>query len=418
MDIRAAMARTTDTFHEHRPLWTNPASNIGVVSFDGGSFIAVTNPYPGVQHFAQHWNKLTAPIQIDPDTPSRVAENPKTVALDTLGLSTLPARLGHKLQWNVTLTPWNIAPGMSPTTATLYIALPRTSPDMVFRVFVYVNDVLIQSQRLTNNVTQQQVALSFKDVPRSVAYQMRIVIRDSGKDDCSAPKITYPISITNQSTITFEKLNSVVTGFSSILTALGHGFDLYLPKSYLNESAHYLPLLGQLLNGFSVTPYNYDLVVFDTTQPPTPRRNFLLIGDVPPDGSMTELRFDQGTVQLIDYKNDILISERTLRENSAIQLLYYGTTAGLWLHPGVSDTLPSINAMHLGGDDMAIYAPEHLLLSIDSHQEDLAYIQYPESPRWYERLYQQRFIWLLVGWVLLTLGIVYLYIKSKQHRRV
>lgn len=416
-DIAAAIARRNSETEITSTLWGHPGVNLGVVTTGGSTFIAATPPYANVQQFISRWQVLTHPTNIESTPPGKEMEHDK-VLLSVLGMSTATGMLEHKLQWDAMITPWNLPPGTRPQNARLHLLLPRTETNRMIRIFVYLNDMMVESERMPGDGTEQQIEVSFDSVPRSDTYHLRVVARD-GDALVSAPSAKhYPMRITPQSHITVKKETRTPAGLSSLPTALGRGFDLYVPGDYLSESPRYLPLLARLLSGFVLPQTDYRLIVVHAGQVPKPLRNFIVAGDLPLGEAPLPVRFDEGKVQLMDYRGETLLGEQRLRMGNVIQLMNYRGMTGLWLHPGEKEGMPEIDANQLGSDDVAVYETDKLVLSFDSHQEDLAYLQYPEAPRWYERLHQQRFIWLFVAWVMITLGIVYLYSKSKQHRKV
>lgn len=413
--IRAALVRGGDDTAA-TSLWSESGGNLGVVRFNGGVFIAATAPYADVQRFATRWQTLTAPLYLDSE-PLTYGDKVAQVALETLGIATVPALLGHKLQWNASITPWNLPPGMRPVTAELHVAMPRTDPQQSFRLYAYLNDMLVTSERLAGDGRERQISLPFSAVRHSDVYQLRVVVRDGGEGDCTEPGTHYPIRITPQSHVTLEQLDEPPSGFSSLPTALGQGFDLYVPTHYLAEAPRQLPALGELFAGFVVPPADYRLIIHDDAAVPAPSRLFIAAGERLPDDAAVPMRFDQGAVQLVNAKGQPLIDEQRLHQHSVIQLVHLDEVTGLWLHAGDTPGLPVIDASWLGENDVAIYDTDHLVLTLDSRQADLAHLRYPEAPRWFERLHAQRFLWLVVAWILLTLGMLYLYIKARQHRK-
>jgi hypothetical protein len=414
-DIAAAMAYLSGQPAESHTLWSKKGNNTGLVGFKGKSFIAVTPPYADAARFASSWQELpqssyikTAPLTAD-------GGDGETIQLDVRGLSTVPALLGHKLQWRATLTPWNLPPGTRPKSATFRLMVPNTEPQETFRLFIYLNDKMVVSERFSGDGVNREIAVPFDAIPRADSYRLRLVVRDSGERDGSRPTSLYPFLITPQSHATLESASQTPEGFSSVPASLGHGFDLYVPREYLETAPRYLASIGQLLAGFVVPSTEYKIVVLEPGHIPAPRRSFIIAGDTPPAGATLPVRFDEGKVQLINSRGERLIGERRLRSASVVQLIDSDDVIGLWFHPGEQKGLPLIDANILGSDDVAVYE-DQLALSMNSHHKDLVRPQYLESPRWYERLYNQRVMWLQFGWVLLTIGVAYLYLKSRQHR--
>lgn len=395
--------------------WGEPRSNLGVMNVNNRSFIAVTQPWPDVRQFALRWQVLSHHEQIETNAPDE-EEVPDKVLLNALGMSSATALVGHKLQWSATITPWNLPPGTRPHVAKVHLVMPHSGSNKPYRVFIYLNDMLVSSKRFTGDGAGRQFSVAFDSVPRSESYQMRVVLRDSGDKDHIEPDFLYPVRMTPQSHIVVRRDAQPPAGLSSVPTALGNGFVLYVPSDYLSAAPRFLPLLARVLVGFVVPRADYRLIVVSNGHVPRPRGNFIVAGDMPLGEMTLPVRFDEGKVQLVDYRGEILIEERRLRMNNVIQLMKRGAMTGLWFHPGETADMPVIDVSRLASDDVAIYEADKLALSFDSQQEDLAYLQYLESPRWFERLYSQRIFWIVLAWLLLTAGIVYLFVKSKQHR--
>ncbi len=414
-EILAALAHNGEGAAARQALWSEEDANLGVVWSKGQQFIAATPPYADAEQFAQRWQLLVAPARIASEPRLRAEERSGRMSLAALGLSTEPALLGRKLQWSATITPWRLPSGMRPQTAHLKVVLPRSEPEQDFRLYAYLNDILITAERLVGDGAEHTLAIPFDKVLRSEVYNLRLVARDGGESDCSAPAHHYPIHVSPESHLTLLQETEPPSGFASLPGVFGAGFDLYLPRAYLTEARQRLPLLGRVLAGFAVSPADYRLVMFESSVAPEPQRNFIMAGEQPPAGATPAVRFEQGRVELIDHRGATLFDDTRLRHSSIIQLLHVAAVTGLWLHPGRLGELPAVDANRLGDNDVAIYERDHLLLTIDSRQEDLVRPHYPEAPRWYERLAAHRLVWLLVGWLLLTLGIVYLHAKSRQH---
>lgn len=391
-------------------------SNIGVVRVGAKSFIAVTKPYADAQRFATTWTELAQPLHLDSTPYSTGKALPSRLPMEILGLSTEQALLGHKLQWSAAITPWNTPPGMRPESATLYLLMPKTEAQRRFRLFVYLNGKMVMSKRFAGDGEQREIFVPFASVPDSNSYHLRMVVRTDGAKDANKPVQMYPIRVTAQSHILLKRAQRRTTGFAALPSALGAGFDLYVPGNYLAATRRYLPMVGRLLVGFSVMPADYKLIVLEPGQQPAPWRSFIVVGEQPPQGAEPPLTFHEGKVRLVDYRGESLFNETQLHLNSIIQQVEANGISGLWFHPGEITGMPAIDADRLGNDDLAIFEPHHLALSIDSHQEDLVRLQYLEHPRWYERLYEQRMLWLQLAWLLLTAGVGYLYVKSRQHR--
>ncbi|HEY0722301.1 MAG TPA: cellulose biosynthesis cyclic di-GMP-binding regulatory protein BcsB [Gammaproteobacteria bacterium] len=415
-EIRTTLAPDAGKSVDDTPLWSDEGANVGVVWFKGRQFIAATPPYADAEQFALRWQDLVAPAQITTAPPRQNEERGNRIALAALGLYTGPALLGHKLQWSATITPWRLPPGMRPETAHLKVVLPRSEAQQTFRLYAYLNDMLVKGERLRGDGSEYSLAIPFDQVRRSEVYNLRLVARDDSGNDCRAPGQHYPIELSPESHLTLQPETLAQSGFVSLPSVLGAGFDLYLPRAWLAEARQRLPMLGQLLAGFVVPPADYRLLFFDTSVPPPPARSFIVAAENPPGEVDPALRFDQGSVELIAHQGETLIDDRRLRQSSILQMIHIDDATGLWIHPGEIGTLPVIDANRLGDNDVAVYERDHLALTIDSRQEDLVRPRYPEAPRWYERLHAQRFVWLLVAWLVLTLGIIYLHAKSRQHR--
>ncbi|HEY0634585.1 MAG TPA: cellulose biosynthesis cyclic di-GMP-binding regulatory protein BcsB [Gammaproteobacteria bacterium] len=396
-------------------LWSDEGANLGMVRFTGGHFIAATPPYADVGRFAARWQALFAPVYIDPTPLQHEEEHASRLVVDALGLSSTPAQIGNKVQWSATITPWSLPPGMRAQSAHIKVVLPRIEPKQPIRLYAYLNELLIVGERLLADGTEHTLEIPFDKVRHSEVYHLRVVARN-GADDCTEPVQHYPIRIAPESHVSLQPESQPPSGFASLPTAFGAGFDLYLPKEYLAQAPERLPMLGRVLAGFAVPSASYRLRLFDAHEPPVPQRNFVVAAEVPPSGSDAALRFDLGRVALVNPQNETIVDESRLRQSSVIQMVQAGEASGLWLHPGANPELPVVDTAHLGDNDVALYEPDHLLLTIDSHQEDLVRAHYPDAPRWFERLHAQRFFWLMASWLLLTLGILYLFVKSRQHR--
>jgi hypothetical protein len=399
------------------PLWSDQSANIGLIAGQTRPVIALTEPYANAQRFLVRWRELKEPAFLENQAPPQV-KMPAQIALATVGIPGTQAWMGHKLGWNGQITPWNLPPATRPLTANLQVELPDMGAADPLRLYAYLDGRLVSTALVASTEPKTVIKVPFDVLHKDNTYRLRIVLRKIAGSDCQEPQGMVPVKMDSNSRIVVQDDPDSPEMFYGMPTALGRGFDLYLPRSYLSKAESILPDLGHLLAGFSVPPDNYLLILYDDAPHLEPYRLFIAMGDRLPADSDAPLHFDQGKTRVVDQNNTALLSEQQLEKMSTIQMVTINNVNGLWLHSGKVPGLPELNALQLGASDLAIFDPDHLVLTLNSHEEDLARIQYIDSPRWFDRLYKQRLIWLGVAWLLLTAGILYLHIKSRQHRRI
>ncbi len=391
--------------------------NVGLLGNGGKNLMVITTPYPSARRFADEWPRLGAVATLDTQAASSRDER-REVMLAAFDIDNRETVFRGTQQWHGTVTPWKLPPGTRPVAAVVHLKVPKALAGEVLRVYVHLNDRLVVSELLDSDRERQQIRVPFHQLQANNIYRMEIAVRSSAGERCAAAADGPLIGIDAASRLLLRGEDSEFKELAALPTAYGAGFDLIVPQESRNEAERYLPLLGTLLNGLAIAQADYRLLFYAKGAAPQPARNFMMVGMEAPPQMVVPLRLDRGRVALVDRQGAVLIDDAKLRRSLILQAVRSGDHDGLWLYSGGQEGGPAIGAGLLGSADLLLYAETHGAISIDTNQAGIVHIRYLDAPRWFESLYEERRIWLLGAWVLLTLAMLYLHFMSRRHRGV
>jgi hypothetical protein len=296
------------------------------------------------------------------------------------------------------------------------LKVPKALAGEVLRIYVHLNGRLVISDLLESGRERHQIRVPFQQLQANNIYRMEIAVRSSTRERCAAAADGPLIGIDAASRLLLRGEDSELKELAALPTAYGAGFDLIVPQESRNEAERYLPLLGTLLNGLAIAQADYRLLFYAKGEAPQPARNFMMVGMEVPPQLVVPLHLDRGRVSLVDRQGTVLIDDAKLRRSLILQAVRSGDHGGLWLYPGDQVGELAIDAGLLGSANLLLYTQTHGTISIDTNQEEMMHIRYLDAPRWFESLYEERRIWLLGAWVLLTLAMLYLHVMSRRQR--
>ena len=321
-------------------------------------------------------------------------------------------------RWRGTVTPWKLPPGTRPVAAMVVLKMPKALAGEVRRLYVHLNDRLVTSALLESSRERHQIRVPFRQLQANNIYRMEITVHSSAGESCTAAADGPLIGIDAASRLLLRGEDREVKELAALPTAYGAGFDLIVPQESRNGAERYLPLLGTLLNGLAIAQADYRLLFYATGEAPQPARSFMMVGMEAPPQLVVPLRLDRGRVALVDRQGAVLIDDAKLRRGMVLQAVRSGDYGGLWLYTGEQEGLPVIDAGLLGSANLLFYAETHGTITIDTNQAGMMRIRYLDAPNWFDGLYEERRLWLLGAWVLLTLAMLYLHFVSRRQRGI
>lgn len=189
---------------------------------------------------------------------------------------------------------------------------------------------------------------------------------------------------------------------------------MYMSSAFL-ESAESLKLVGKLIAEFPLS-IDFDRVTFHNVNDLiTPQNAFIAAGELNLSNIEFPVHFDKGAIRVVDYAGNQLLDVAGLSKQVVVQIGQGESATGMWLR--TTDASYDLNIQNLGfsEDDVAFVDHSGVMLTINSKSPTLARVFYPDVKTWFDTLSAYRFWILSMAWLLLTLVVIYLYQKSRQH---
>ncbi|MFA9459275.1 hypothetical protein [Thiohalorhabdus methylotrophus] len=246
--------------------------------------------------------------------------------------------------------------------------------------------------------------------------ELRVVIQREGTEGaCLGAAKAFPIQVAPDSHLVVRKDDSLPVQFGDLPRYLSGGFEVLLAEELL-DSEDGLLLLARLSADLSL-PVDFRRVRFlEESQPLRPRGPFLALGRFEAGGLQVPVRFDKGSIRVVDDHGSTLLDAKTLPRLTVAQLARTQQGArGLWVRTASGERLPPPDDFKLSEDDVAFADRSGVLLTLDSGAPSQARVHYPGVTSWLGHLGANRFWILALGWLGLTLLVLYLYRKIRQH---
>ncbi len=144
----------------------------------------------------------------------------------------------------------------------------------------------------------------------------------------------------------------------------------------------------------------------------------MLLGDADLTVGDAGVRFDRGRIQVLNRKQETLLDVDRLPYLTISQLVRAGPSHGLWILAKTGAPAPLDRPIVLENNAVAFSDAKGVLLTLNPDYWEVSHIDYPEYQQWFDHLGRYRFWLLALGWLLLTLLLVHLYGKARQHRNL
>ena len=145
----------------------------------------------------------------------------------------------------------------------------------------------------------------------------------------------------------------------------------------------------------------------------------MAFGDLKLEGVESPVVFDEGAIRVIDNQGNSLLDVAGLKGLAVAQIVAgHDGAHGLWVRTTDENPVPEMGQLHLSLDDVAFVDHSGVVMTINSKAPSLARVHYPEAGGWFASLAAYRFWFLALGWLMLTLVIIYIYRKSAKHDAV
>lgn len=386
--------------------------------------VALTEPFDVKPFYllTSRWLSLAAAqkYQVFPAVEAKSeAKDRYQLNLSDLGLDLETRHLARQVEWSAVVSPDQLPAGYMPERLDLEVVSTPGTAEHPAMFYIYVNEVLQKAVRLANDGQRERISLALPKGALKRHNTFRFVAqRENIQGDCRGDATHYPIQLMPESALTVGRQTVVPREFADLGLYFAGGFDTYLPKAFLQHPEQSLGFLARLSTDQALRVDYKRLTFYDAKTVLKPTQPFVALGRPNIDLSYSPVRFDQGRIQVVDGKGGKLLDVDQLPGIVAAQIVTSGNVHGLWVAPAHPDGFGTVADIQLERDDVAFADASGILLSLDSREPGIARVAYPETKSWFEIMDQYRFWLLALAWLGLTVFVVYLFRKARQHRNV
>ncbi len=285
---------------------------------------------------------------------------------------------------------------------------------------VYLNGVLQKVAALPNDGEPNHVTvhLSRNDIAPGFNLIRIVAQRTPDEGNCRSLPPAYPIQITSNSYLVSSRMVKEPREFRDLGAWFASGVDIYVSNADSKSITGSLELLSTLIshNGYTFDAGKVHFYSKDKTI--SPKNPFIAIGDVSMELEKSGVQFDKGRIRIVDDKGEVLLDVDRLPRVTISQLVRTDDTYGLWIMSKGDINLANDRKLLLDNDSVAFINEDGLLLSLDPDQKTVSTVDYPDHKSWFDRLGRYSFWFWALLWLMLTLVVVHLYSKSRQHRNI
>jgi len=388
--------------------FTVPAGSDLALLAQGGTGtrkLVVADPFR-IDAIGGPWGKLLSASAYGASSVSaEPAQDGDRIALSRLGLDGGERVLSSQAEWYLNLDSPVFAPGRIPKALQLNLVGPPSPRDNPLLLYVFQNDVLRGVRTLSADGGAQSVTVPLIEAEAATRGSLRILVkRQSAVGDCRAPRPQGHMQLLASSTLETTTRAQPAESFNELGRWLAGGYAIHLPAAALAEPQAWARVLTVLTRELGAGVANARLVVGDAA--PADATPFLWMLPQAPAGFDSPLAADKGRLQVKDGKGHVLLDSDALPGIAGASLLRDGNRRGLWLRSldgGVPQT-----PLALGGSvgDLAFIDGGGVVLSIDSRQNDVAQVTYPDYQSWMDRLAGWKPWLFALAWVVLTVLVI------------
>jgi len=411
----------------------NQVSNLALAYFSDRTSIVLMDPYDvqPIYLLDDAWKMLAASDHYRISRPDNLFTHASlmgtegdsgyySLPLNKLGMDVGTRSISTEVSWQTVINPFDLPMGTQPEFLNLNVVAPvRWKDDPSYELYVFLNDVLIQSNRLDNSGAQQHFTV---DLPSEYQRQynfIRVVVQhDLVSGNCEGILPTDFVQLTPDSALVVKQSSAdVPEKFSELAKYFLTGFDTYVESAYLQHPGKILHLMARLSADFPLLIDHEKLHFVPSGSVVDPKGPFVVVGDfVMADDIDAPVRFDQGHVKIVTPQGDSYFDVDQLSKVTIAQVVKASETYGLWVSPSNADDLSQIEHLKLADDNVAFIDSHGVVKTLDSSEPTLAEVYYPDVEDWFDVLGKYRFWLFALLWFVLTLAVVYLYRMSRMNK--
>jgi hypothetical protein len=357
-------------------------------------------------------------------TAERAAQ--EQISFDELGVTAPKADVFGRAEMPVTIESRALPGGTKAARLLLNVMVAPDGNEEKAVVSAFVNEHLLASSvAAVGEPTRLDIALP-DGLVGNVANIRTIVQRRSAQADCRFEAQGYPAEILGSSALVLAKASAAPRDFSDLLNSWADGVEVIVPDSVAAEPLSVAPMLANILSQLTANTAPISVTYTHEASAPSPSRPFLVVGNVPPEGSVQRVRFDRGRVAITDRAGQTRLDLGGLTTGAVAQIVNSQPKsgdiklAGLWIKPLSADgALPPVEtALNLDRGDVAFVDKTGVALALATERDTLLQISYPAQTSWISVLERFR-SWIVGGaWALVTIGLLLALQRAYRRRRL
>ncbi len=340
------------------------------------------------------------------------------IKLADFGMDTSTRYVWANTEWNLLLDPFRMPAGTRPAVLFLDLMVPPPSNKAAFNLYTYLNDIMVHAQHLDGHDGVQRLQIPLPARYQQLYNDLRIQIMNTElvRGSSEHAVATFPVQLLPESTLILERNTAKPERFVDLPAYFAEQFDIYLPSSYLDSPEQSLLFTAAFTANFPVPFAERKAIFIKPGNTLTPTRPFIALGDIAFSELDAPVSFDQGVIEVRDREGESLLKVNELSGITIAQLVTSHGQHGLWLRSGDSDPYPDVRRLFLNEDNVAFADRNGLLFSLNSAEPTLARVHYPSARNWLATISEHRFWIMAFVWLLLVLGIVYLFRRQRQQQ--
>ncbi len=354
---------------------TTSGARVSVVQSNGRPSIRFSgvNPQSGLRQLASRWAAFsdvpeTATGMFDPTGP----DNEDRISLAGFGAAFSPVQVMKDARVEVSFAAEDVP--VQRRVAAVELLMTSGGGDMT--AAVHLNGTLLGGLELSEDGPQR---VSF-DVPMglvgrnnllSVAFQRQIMA-----GNCRFSQRSYPAQLLAASHLVLQPQEDTPRDFHALAQAYRDSVELVVSADETLDRTQ-LPAWLATVGGAAI-PARAEVILQDRL---SNERPFLYVSNIPPNGAEARLRFDKGSIEIVDANDETIFRGTDLTHFGILQIVEVNGQRGLWLRPGngsppaPDETTPII----LDRGDIAIFDERGIALVTSTERSDLLRIVYPEN---------------------------------------
>lgn len=392
----------------------NAANGVTIVNMPAGPALLVggADPSPAIALLNSSWRPLASGPSLtvlQADT----ADAPRdTITLADLGVGLQSADLVDQVRFDAIFSTDRLPAGHRVSAIRAEVALSEAPNSANASISVFLNGRLLGSRASPGSVPS---ALNVS-VPEGVIGRENIlnvrVQRPPFTGDCMNPAQGYPVQLLTSTALKLTPTSSEPDDFFALAPAFKDGVDVFLPSSpaALRDALSLLAMTAaDLLPQSALVNVRFD------TPKTAPESAYIAVLKEPLAQTAPSMVFDSGRMQLRRTDGKVMLDLSAEDAPTVAQIVHNGTTAGLWIRPGIGRHAALERPIKLDRGNIAVLDRNGIALAFSHGGEQLVSIAYVEVRSWADLAREYR-PWI-VGALWLALTAVFISILSRYYRR-